>query len=351
MTINTKLKCVLEAWVLNLSWKNHSNLTVCLVHKKYFKLNTSQNSPRQFLDNGVSPSRNNKHKKEANMKHHNAIVAFVRCPKQINICHAVYYWGATCSGQEEILATKFDACRLRANYTGKLVLVKAEWFGNISNTMKLCCYKSFCWFKLTTTPIRMCRKVSWWTSSATHWQKIPLQHWNAKSVSSQDIMEMANTTLYLTHESANTTDLFVTDSTSENVENNDKLIEDLSLVIQASMAFIGFIGNSLTFITLRRNGHIFATSVLKLIQSQAILDAIVCFLGSIYVLQPPMWKTHWNEYLDIFIRHVSIRFVSSMDDSIGSSSWLPGIHQFHSYFSSAGGIQMGMLTKCPEKVL
>ena len=89
-------------------------------------------------------------------------------------------------------------------------------------------------------------------------------------------------------------------------EGADKLTEDLSLAIQASMAFIGFIGNSLTFITLRRNGHIFASSVLKLIQSQAILDAIVCFLGSIYVLQPPMWKTHWNEYLDIFICHVGI---------------------------------------------
>ena len=89
-------------------------------------------------------------------------------------------------------------------------------------------------------------------------------------------------------------------------EDTDKLTEDLSLAIQASMAFIGFIGNSLTFITLKKTGDIFASSVLKLIKNQAILDAIVCFLGSIYVLQPPMWKTHWNEYLDIFICHVSI---------------------------------------------
>ena len=98
-------------------------------------------------------------------------------------------------------------------------------------------------------------------------------------------------------------------------EGEDKLTEDLSLAIQSSMAFIGFIGNSLTFITLKKNGHIFASSVLKLIQSQAILDAIVCFLGSIYVLQPPMWKTHWNEYLDIFICHVSIRFILLMNYS------------------------------------
>ena len=125
---------------------------------------------------------------------------------------------------------------------------------------------------------------------------------------------MANTTLYLNCVSSNTTEL-VTNSTSPKVENNEKLIEDLSLVIQSSMAFIGFIGNSLTFITLRRNRHIFATSVLKLIQCQAILDAIVCFLGSIYVLQPPMWKTHWNEYLDIFICHVSICFILFMNYS------------------------------------
>ena len=120
---------------------------------------------------------------------------------------------------------------------------------------------------------------------------------------------MANSTLYFNCTSSNTTELVVTNSSSETIENNENLIEDLSLVIQSSMASIGFIGNSLTFITLRRNRHIFASSVLKLIQSQAILDAIVCFLGSIYVLQPPMWKTHWNEYLDIFICHVSIRFI------------------------------------------
>ena len=98
-------------------------------------------------------------------------------------------------------------------------------------------------------------------------------------------------------------------SNSKSTDGSDKLTEDLSLAIQASMAFIGFIGNSLTFITLKKNGDIFAASVLKLIKNQAILDAIVCLLGSIYVLQPPMWKTHWNEKFDIFICHVSISFL------------------------------------------
>ena len=110
--------------------------------------------------------------------------------------------------------------------------------------------------------------------------------------------------------SGNTTDnINFNNSSTENPESTDQLVEDLSLGIQASMALIGFIGNSLTFVTLKKSGQIFAPSVLKLIKNQAILDAIVCFLGSIYVLQPPMWKTHWSEKFDIFICHVSIKFV------------------------------------------
>ena len=98
-------------------------------------------------------------------------------------------------------------------------------------------------------------------------------------------------------------------NTTEKAEDED-LTERLSLGIQASMAFVGFIGNTLTFITLRKNGHIFASSVLKLMKNQAILDAIVCLLGSIYVLQPQMWKSHWSEEFDIFICHVSMHSIS-----------------------------------------
>ena len=50
---------------------------------------------------------------------------------------------------------------------------------------------------------------------------------------------------------------------NKSTEGTDKLTKDLSLAIQASMAFIGFIGNSLTFITLKKNGDIFAASILK----------------------------------------------------------------------------------------
>ncbi len=92
---------------------------------------------------------------------------------------------------------------------------------------------------------------------------------------------------------------------SENLNSREEFYENLSLGIQASAAFIGFIGNSLTFLTLRKNGHIFAPTVSKLMKNQAILDAVTCLLGSIYVLQPPMWKTYWSENFDIFICHVS----------------------------------------------
>ena len=93
----------------------------------------------------------------------------------------------------------------------------------------------------------------------------------------------------------------------EDAHTKDQLTENLSLIIQSTMAFVGFIGNSLTFITLKKNGRIFASSsaLLKLLKNQAVLDAVVCLLGSVYVLQPTMWKTHWNEQLDIFICHVS----------------------------------------------
>ena len=119
--------------------------------------------------------------------------------------------------------------------------------------------------------------------------------------------------------SGNTTDITNFDNSSiENLKSSDKLTEYLSLGIQATMAFIGFIGNSLTFITLNKNGQIFAPSVLKLIKNQAILDAIVCLLGSVYVLQSPMWKTHWSEKFDIFICHVSIIFTLMMYNKNGT---------------------------------
>ena len=96
--------------------------------------------------------------------------------------------------------------------------------------------------------------------------------------------------------------------TIEDSSSKEEFYENLSLGIQATMAFIGCVGNTLTFVTLRKNGHIFASSVLKLIKNQCILDAIVCLMGAIYVLQPPMWKTYWSETFDIFVCHVSTHF-------------------------------------------
>ena len=82
--------------------------------------------------------------------------------------------------------------------------------------------------------------------------------------------------------------------------------ENLSLGIQSAMAFIGFIGNAVTFRALQVGTSIFSSTALKLLKNQAVFDTIVCFLGSIYVLQPPMWKTNFSETFDQIICQVCI---------------------------------------------
>ena len=69
-------------------------------------------------------------------------------------------------------------------------------------------------------------------------------------------------------------------------ENNDSS-QTLSLIVQSSAAFIGFIGNGVTFVVLKRSTSISSGTSLRLLQNQTVVDAIVCFIGSIFVLQPP----------------------------------------------------------------
>ncbi len=62
--------------------------------------------------------------------------------------------------------------------------------------------------------------------------------------------------------------------------------------IQFSMTVIGFIGNVIVLITLHKNGSVFTSpTILRLLKNQSVVDSLVCLIGSIYVLQPPMWKT------------------------------------------------------------
>ena len=78
----------------------------------------------------------------------------------------------------------------------------------------------------------------------------------------------------------------------------------LSLILQASAAFIGFIGNVITFVVLKRGNCVSSGAALRLLRNQAVVDAIVCFIGSTFVLQPPMWKIGINETLDLLICQV-----------------------------------------------
>ena len=74
--------------------------------------------------------------------------------------------------------------------------------------------------------------------------------------------------------------------------------------IQFSMTVIGFLGNVIVYITLHKNGKMFTSpTILRLLKNQSVVDSLVCLIGSIFVLQPPMWKTS-NEKFSAFICQV-----------------------------------------------
>ena len=86
----------------------------------------------------------------------------------------------------------------------------------------------------------------------------------------------------------------------------EQSLQTLSLILQAFVAFIGFIGNVITFVVLKRDNSrsISSGTTLRLLKNQAVVDAIVCFIGSLFVLQPSMWKTGINDTLDLLICQV-----------------------------------------------
>ena len=62
--------------------------------------------------------------------------------------------------------------------------------------------------------------------------------------------------------------------------------------LQFFMTVIGFLGNTTVYITLSKNGHMFTSpTILRLLKNQTVADALVCLVGSIFVMQPPMWTT------------------------------------------------------------
>ena len=79
--------------------------------------------------------------------------------------------------------------------------------------------------------------------------------------------------------------------------------------LQFFMTIIGFLGNAIVYITLSKNGHMFTSpTMLSLLKNQSIADSIVCLIGSIFVMQPPMWTTS-NEKLSAFFFMVCIIFL------------------------------------------
>ena len=85
---------------------------------------------------------------------------------------------------------------------------------------------------------------------------------------------------------------------------NNGFSQTLSLVLQASAAVVGFIGNVITYVVLTRSTSISSGTSLRLLKNQAVVDGVVCFVGSMFVLQPSMWKTGINETLDLLVCQV-----------------------------------------------
>ena len=72
-----------------------------------------------------------------------------------------------------------------------------------------------------------------------------------------------------------------------------KVLDDCQLVL----SIVGYVANKITFITLVRNGDMFSTAICQLLKHQALVDSWICAMGTILLLQPPMWATG-NSYFD-----------------------------------------------------
>ena len=120
--------------------------------------------------------------------------------------------------------------------------------------------------------------------------------------------DLSDATVLLSHYSSemdpftNTSVEYLDDDSPE----TEQSLQTLSLILQASVAFIGFIGNVITFVVLKRDNSrsISSGTTLRLLKNQAVVDAIVCFIGSLFVLQPSMWKTGINDTLNLLICQV-----------------------------------------------
>ena len=70
--------------------------------------------------------------------------------------------------------------------------------------------------------------------------------------------------------------------------------------LEIPVYIVGFVANTMTLITLIRNGDMFSPSTCLLLKHQALVDSCVCAAGAIIFLQPPMWTTG-NKYFDTLV--------------------------------------------------
>ena len=66
---------------------------------------------------------------------------------------------------------------------------------------------------------------------------------------------------------------------------------------QLVLSILGYFANKVTFVTLVRNGDMFSPAICLLLKHQALVDSWICAMGTILLLQPPMWTTG-NEHFD-----------------------------------------------------
>ena len=107
--------------------------------------------------------------------------------------------------------------------------------------------------------------------------------------------------------------LSVTTHTEDNAEHDtvfDQSSESTTLCecawlgnSQLVLSIIGYVANKVTFITLVRNGDMFSPAICLLLKHQALVDSWICAMGTILLLQPPMWKTG-NKYIDAAVCHI-----------------------------------------------
>ena len=74
------------------------------------------------------------------------------------------------------------------------------------------------------------------------------------------------------------------------------------VISQVTICTVGYVANKITFITLLRNGDMFWPSTCLLLKHQALVDSTICAMGTILLLQPPMWTTG-NTYFDVVLCH------------------------------------------------